>query len=166
MAGFQHMPSMMTLAGKYMEGVSLHTLIARFMGPTWGPSGADRTQVGPCWPHELCYLANDQSRWTAPVTGQISYEVNFLSNPYKIQPIARLWGWAMGCLLWVYPLIKFCLSHGSAVQNIIPDSKDHGANMGPTWVLPAPGRPHVGPMNLAIRDFILDLLIMASDCIW
>ena len=25
------------------------TLIARFMGPTWGPSGADRTQVGPMW---------------------------------------------------------------------------------------------------------------------
>ena len=25
----------------------LVTLIARFMGPTWGPSGADRTQVGP-----------------------------------------------------------------------------------------------------------------------
>ena len=23
------------------------TLIVRFMGPTWGPSGADRTQVGP-----------------------------------------------------------------------------------------------------------------------
>ena len=23
------------------------SLIARFMGPTWGPSGADRTQVGP-----------------------------------------------------------------------------------------------------------------------
>ena len=25
----------------------LRTLIARFMGPTWGPSGADRTQMGP-----------------------------------------------------------------------------------------------------------------------
>ena len=24
-----------------------HSLIARFMGPTWGPSGAERTQVGP-----------------------------------------------------------------------------------------------------------------------
>ena len=24
----------------------IHALIARFMGPTWGPSGADRTQVG------------------------------------------------------------------------------------------------------------------------
>ena len=26
---------------------SIHTLTARFMGPAWGPSGADRTQVGP-----------------------------------------------------------------------------------------------------------------------
>ena len=25
------------------------TLIARFMGPTWGPPRADRTQVGPMW---------------------------------------------------------------------------------------------------------------------
>ena len=32
-----------------------------------------------------------------------------------------------------------------------PDSKVHGANMGPTWVLLAPDGPHVGPMNLAIR---------------
>ena len=34
----------------------------------------------------------------------------------------------------------------------IPDSKIHGANMGTTWVLSAPDGPHVGPMNLAIRD--------------
>ena len=32
-----------------------------------------------------------------------------------------------------------------------PDSKVHGANMGPTWVLSAPDGPHVDPMNLAIR---------------
>ena len=32
-----------------------------------------------------------------------------------------------------------------------PDSKVHVANMEPTWVLSAPGGPHVGPMNLAIR---------------
>ena len=32
------------------------TLIARFMGATWDPSGADRTQVGPMLAHELCYL--------------------------------------------------------------------------------------------------------------
>ena len=36
----------------------------------------------------------------------------------------------------------------------IPDSKVHGANMGPTWVLSAPDGPHVGLMNFAIRvDF-------------
>ena len=33
-----------------------------------------------------------------------------------------------------------------------PDNKVHWANMGPTWVLSAPDGPHVGPMNLAIRD--------------
>ena len=34
----------------------------------------------------------------------------------------------------------------------IPDSKVHEANMEPTWVLSSPDEPHVGPMNLAIRD--------------
>ena len=34
-----------------------------------------------------------------------------------------------------------------------PDSKVHGANMGPTWVPSVPGGPHVGLMNLAIWDF-------------
>ena len=36
-----------------------------------------------------------------------------------------------------------------------PDSKVHGANMGPTWVLSAPDGPHVGPMNLAFRVGII-----------
>ena len=36
----------------------------------------------------------------------------------------------------------------------VPESKVHGANMGPTWVLSALGGPHVGPMNLAIRGYI------------
>ena len=28
---------------------------------------------------------------------------------------------------------------------VTPDSKVHGANMGPTWVLSAPDGPHIGP---------------------
>ena len=32
-----------------------------------------------------------------------------------------------------------------------PDSKFHGAYMGPTWGRQDPAGPHVGPMNLAIR---------------
>ena len=37
---------------------------------------------------------------------------------------------------------------------INPDSKVHGASMGPTWALSVPDGPHVGPMNLAIRVLI------------
>ena len=33
-----------------------------------------------------------------------------------------------------------------------PDSTIHGANMGLTWVLSAPGGSHVNPMNFAIRE--------------
>ena len=33
-----------------------------------------------------------------------------------------------------------------------PDSKIHGANVGPTWGRQDPGGPHVGHMNLAIWD--------------
>ena len=39
--------------------LSWYILIARFMGPTWGPSGAGRTQMGfmlaPWTSHELCF---------------------------------------------------------------------------------------------------------------
>ena len=42
---------------------------------------------------------------------------------------------------------------------IYPDSKVHGANMGPTWVLLAPDMPHVVYMNLDIRVDILQLHI-------
>ena len=37
-------------------------------------------------------------------------------------------------------------------RNTTPESMVHGANMGPTWVLSVPDGPHVGPMNVAIRD--------------
>ena len=36
--------------------------------------------------------------------------------------------------------------------------------MGPTWVLSAPDEPHVGPINITIRDyFITDSAAMGSD---
>ena len=39
-------------------------------------------------------------------------------------------------------------------ENDIPDSKVHGANMGPIWGQQNPGGPHVGPMKLANWDAI------------
>ena len=35
----------------------------------------------------------------------------------------------------------------------IPDSKVHGAHMGPTWGRQDPGGSHVGHVNLAIWDY-------------
>ena len=37
-----------------------------------------------------------------------------------------------------------------SLSDIVPDSKVHGANMGPIWDRQDPGGPHVGPMNFAI----------------
>ena len=44
--------------------------------------------------------------------------------------------------------------HVSLLRDAFPDSKVHGANMGPIWGRQDPGGPHVGPMNFAIWDGI------------
>ena len=46
------------------------------------------------------------------------------------------------------------VTQGDRVSAAIPDSKAHGTNMGPIWGRQGPGGPHVGPMNIAIWDFI------------
>ena len=51
----------------------------------------------------------------------------------RILMIHHIWYWLM-----------------SAFLRIFPDSKVHGANMGPIWGRQDPGGPHVGPMNFAI----------------
>ena len=40
--------------------------------------------------------------------------------------------------------------HRGGVSHKYPDSKVHGANMGPTWGRQDPGGPLVVPMNFAI----------------
>ena len=52
-----------------------------------------------------------------------------------------------------------CLS-----SHFYPDSKVHGVNMGPTWVLSAPDGPHVGSMNLAIRIGFLSYHMTNMNC--
>ena len=48
---------------------------------------------------------------------------------------------------------RYCAAvAGAFLDRGNPDSKVHGANMGPTWDLSARGGAHVGPMNLAIRQ--------------
>ena len=40
-----------------------------------------------------------------------------------------------------------------------PDSKVHGANMGPIWGRQDPGGTHVGPMNFAIWGVAVTWLV-------
>ena len=61
------------------------------------------------------------------------------------------------CMLWKIILQLFYNT---------PESKVHGANLGPTWVLSAPDGPHVGPMNLAIRDDHLPRKVNIIDISW
>ena len=46
----------LALLCNHTNSYTVFTLIARFIRSTWGPSGADKTNAGPCWPHKLCYL--------------------------------------------------------------------------------------------------------------
>ena len=54
----------------------------------------------------------------------------------------------------IYAPVKWAVA-GSGGK-CTPDSKVHGANMGPAWDLSAPDGSHVGPTNLAIRGRLLD----------
>ena len=69
---------------------------------------------------------------------------------YTIRQITVVW--------FVTRLYSECL-----VFHVMPDNKVHGANMGPTWVLSAPDGPHVGPMNIAIRD---PFIMLSPQCQW
>ena len=61
--------------------------------------------------------------------------------------------WYYVCIYkWVQLL---CNGHVRPFKISYPDSKVHGANKRPSWVLSAPVGSHVGPMNLAIRVFII-----------
>ena len=61
--------------------------------------------------------------------------------------------WISCSALWVHSEIPTIFqTHCQLVAQPIPDSKVHGANMGPTCVLSAPDGPHVGLMNFAIKD--------------
>ena len=46
-------------------------------------------------------------------------------------------------------------------RKLNPDSKVHGANMGPLWGRQDPGGPHVGPMKFAFWEII----VVINNCI-
>ena len=48
------------------------------------------------------------------------------------------------------PQLLFLFSYPDVAEGNNPDSKFHGANMGPIWGRQVPGGPHAGPMKFVI----------------
>ena len=85
-------------------------------------------------------------------------------NSYCVKMISLYWISPKGSLSQVGSvfslLMLICLNklghhlskkhQGIILSMAYPDSKVHGANMGPIWGRQDPGGPHVGPMNFAI----------------
>ena len=66
-------------------------------------------------------------------------------------------------------MVYIIVADGLVTQGTNPDSKVHGANMGPIWGRQDPGGPHVGPMNFAIYDdtsIMTMVLILFSAMFW
>ena len=57
-------------------------------------------------------------------------------------------------IVFVHHIDCFVQDCSNSINNVLelayPDCKVLGTNMGPTWVLSAPGGPHVGLINLSI----------------
>ena len=53
----------------------------------------------------------------------------------------------------------FQLFYNQAIRDN-PDSKVHGANMGPIWGRQDQGGPHIGPMKFAIWDYTVFIPLM------
>ena len=61
------------------------------------------------------------------------------------------------------PFADFPITLQNKDLSNIPDSKVHGANMGPTWVLSAPDGLHVGPMNIGIGSTNTKIVLVSLN---
>ena len=88
---------------------------------------------------------NFNSSMLSKMQDEITYPFpNFSEYPFEV------WEW-MSNLIPLYIMGVVTYPGWDKSKYMFPDSKFHVANMGPTWVLSAPGEPHVGHKSLAIR---------------
>ena len=83
-------------------------------------------------------LISGLTRWKSIYYGRRS-EYVFMGNDSAVSELIWVVAWYQA---------EYAASHH--LNN--PNSKVHGANMGPIWGRQDPGGPHVGPMNFAIWE--------------
>ena len=124
------------------------------MGPTWGLSAPDGPHVGP-----MNLAIRDGSRFVGFCSDLIKAfnpcPSGSLKQSYHVVFWLLKWPWRT----WVKRFYQITTKPNETWT--IPDSKVHGANMGPIWGRQDPGGPHVGPMNFAIRD-----VHNSWQCLW
>ena len=80
------------------------------------------------------------------MTAHISDGKRYAFQVLKVKSMSFYWGNLKGDI----PYFAADDLSQSGRKEHVPDSKVHGANMGPIWGRQDPGGPHVGPMNSAI----------------
>ena len=94
--------------------------------------------------------ANGRKEYSSQLSHRELIKINYCGN-YMQTCIISLPQYPLQRTIWINAAREFTITSRIIVQ-INPHSKVHGANTGPTWVLSSPGGPHVGPINLAIRE--------------
>ena len=117
------------------------------MGPTWGRQDPGRPHVGPMNFAVWGTSKVEPDMFLIVFQGGnllVLFEINheLITGTKMIIPIYRYFS----CCC-VNSLVAGRCDSGF---KSIPDSKVHGASMGPTWDQQDPGGPHVGHMNLAV----------------
>ena len=120
--------------------------------------------LGSYWQVRRFHFEGNEITWTLVYTISVAYDWMITSTSIHGDVIVRL---QANALIYVVsnkiPRVAFPSpwnSHSDKKNS--PDNKVDGANMGPTWVLSAPGGPHVGPIDLAIR---VPLSTLARCCL-
>ena len=106
-----------------LSSLEYTTLIARYMGPTWGPSGADKTQVGPTLaPWTL--LSGPRCHVLYPVLTVETYHAHQL-----------VWTYKHVCLGKFYRIcLRFCVRQSNSTKNIAPSIWDLRCCYYITWI--------------------------------
>ena len=116
------------------------------------PMVADSNQSPSSIIHPLCVLCNPSLTFHVYIHPNLHTAQSPLQYAWRTWQVEYIPG-IIVVVLWNKNVIMLTIFVIDCTQRT-PDSKVHGANMGPTWVLLSPGGPHVGPMNLAIWDLL------------
>ena len=128
----------------------------------------DRRWILTAWRHRM--IGNSWVNAVLLVSGDISARVSQNAGRWIIKQNENIYYHQIKAHKVSQKMLKFIgwgkLSNVCSRQTIFltrsqqwPDSKVHGANMGPTWDLSAPDGPHVGPTNLAIGVILWETLV-------